>query len=83
MDKNAIRIKYFNEMNKVKDHAALPDDETDNYFDTLLSFLPNDGVLYKYKSLSSFDYVFDSLIKGYIYMPACSELNDRIETFFL
>lgn len=47
----------------------------------LLKCLPNNGKLYKYRSIegTAFDNAFDGLSNGYIYMAKASELNDDLD----
>ena len=48
----------------------------------VLSFLPNGGKLYKYRSIDdpSFANTYNSLNDGYIWLSAASELNDDEDT---
>ena len=48
----------------------------------VLSFLPNGGKLYKYRSIDdpSFTNTYNSLNDGYIWLSAASELNDDEDT---
>lgn len=48
----------------------------------LLSFLPNNGRLYKYRSIEceAFEYAYDGLKNGYIYMARANTLNDDLDS---
>ena len=48
----------------------------------LLAALPNRGKLYKYRSLvgESFDNTYDSLEKGYLWIPSADTLNDDFDS---
>lgn len=51
-------------------------------FDNLLSCMPNGGKLYKYRSLrgKAFDYIYDCLKNGYLWVPKAKDLNDDNDT---
>lgn len=83
MKKEDLRKQYFDDISRIRTYDSLTDEEIEKYFDIILSFLPNNGVLYKYKSLTSFKQTYDSLKNGYLYMPTVTQLNDRIDTTFL
>ena len=57
------------------------EDQIDRMLDRLLKCLPNEGKLYKYRSIEGekFDYTFDGLDKGYIYMARADSLNDDFD----
>ncbi len=58
------------------------DTEVEQILDRLLQCLPNNGKFYKYRSINgkSFQYAYDSLQKGYLWLPKASELNDDLDT---
>ncbi len=60
----------------------LDDGEIAMMLQRVLSFLPNGGKLYKYRSIDnpSFTNTYNSLNEGYIWLSAASELNDDEDT---
>lgn len=58
------------------------DEQIENIFNRLLDALPNNGKLYKYKSVSddkTFTELYDSLSKGYIFLANPSSMNDDLD----
>ena len=67
--------------------TAIDMDEIDCYtieeqYQNLLNALPNEGKLYKYRSLcgQSFSYIYDGLKNGYLWMPSADKLNDDFDS---
>lgn len=58
----------------------LPEKQVSALFDELLTFLPNGGKLYKYKSLESFH--IDELEKKYVWFSSAEYLNDNKDCTF-
>jgi len=54
------------------------DDEILRVLKRLLSCLPNDGKLYKYRPIAgqTFDYAYDALQNGYIWLSTADQFND-------
>lgn len=65
-------------VNKIEDYS---EEEIDRIIERMLEFLPNDGKLYKYKSLEgeSFKNTLESLKEGYIWLAKASSLNDEFD----
>ena len=63
----------------------LSEDIINEQFRLLLSILPNNGKLYKYRSLvgNSFENTYNSLEKGYMWIGKASELNDDADSLFV
>ena len=59
---------------------VITDEEVSDLFDELLKFLPNNGKLYKYKSLESFH--IDELEEKYIWLSSAKNLNDKKDCTF-
>ena len=60
----------------------LTESETDRRLNRLLLCLPNNGKLYKYRSIDgdAFKNAYDGLEKGYLYMAKASTLNDDMDS---
>lgn len=58
------------------------DEDVDRILDRLLLFMPNDGKLYKYRSIEgkAFDNAYSTLEKRYLWVPKANELNDDEDT---
>lgn len=58
-----------------------PDKKVEEIFARLLQCLPNDGKLYKYRSIEreSFLYALDGLQNNYLWMAKASSLNDDLD----
>lgn len=57
------------------------EEEVEEIFARLLQCLPNDGKLYKYRSIEgdAFEYAYDGLESGYLWMARVDTLNDDLE----
>ena len=66
----------------VKKIEEFSNEEVENAFNVLLQILPNEGKLYKYRSIEgkAFDNAFDSLENGYLWLPKAEDLNDDEDT---
>ena len=66
----------------VKTIDEFSDEEVESAFSVLLSVLPNEGKLYKYRSFETdkFKKYYDSLKNGYLWFPQADELNDDFDT---
>lgn len=64
---------------------AIDEENLHAQFDLLLSCIPNNGKLYKYRSLRgrSFTYAYDSLVNGYIWLPTAKTLNDDYDSVLI
>jgi hypothetical protein len=60
----------------------IPNESLDAHCQDLLNALPNEGKLYKYRSLQgkSFNYIYDSLNEGYLWIPSADSLNDDFDS---
>lgn len=74
--------KHFDYLTSQESYKSISHQQIEEIWNRLLSFLPNDGKLYKYKSGvgESFDHIYESLKKEYIYLPNPTELNDKVDT---
>ena len=61
---------------------SFTDAEVEDAFDVLLTLLPNDGKLYKYRSIEkeAFDNYYKALEEGYLWIPPAETLNDDFDT---
>lgn len=82
MDKEELYKEHLGEMFGATDLDSLTDNDVDGILARVLSFLPNNGKLYKYRSIEgeSFEYAYDSLNNGYLYMARANELNDDFDS---
>ena len=57
-------------------------EDVERILDRILQCLPNEGKLYKYRSIEgkAFDNAFDSLKNGYLWLPKAEDLNDDEDT---
>ena len=62
--------------------SDISNENLDGNCQDLLAALPNGGKLYKYRSLvgKSFDNTYDSLEKGYLWIPSADTLNDDFDS---
>jgi hypothetical protein len=60
----------------------IPNESLDAHCQDLLNALPNEGKLYKYRSLQgkSFNYIYESLKEGYLWIPSADSLNDDFDS---
>ena len=66
-------------LSKIENYS---DDKIDHVLNRILQCLPNDGKLYKYRSIEgdSFENTYDSMANGYLWFPKASDLNDDEDT---
>ena len=81
MAKNELYEEHLQEMFGMNLIDNYSDEEIDRVFDRLLQCLPNHGKLYKYRSMEgqAFNYAYDGLEKGYIYLARANTLNDDMD----
>ena len=81
MAKNELYEEHLQEMFGMNLIDNYSDEEIYRVFDRLLQCLPNHGKLYKYRSMEgqAFNYAYDGLEKGYIYLARANtaETNTR------
>ena len=82
MDKEKLYKEHLDEMFGTTALDNLTDKDVDRIIVRILSFLPNKGKLYKYRSIEgqSFEYAYDGLKNGYLYMARANELNDDFDS---
>ena len=78
MDKDLAYEKHWQFIQNVHEIGDITKENLSAQFDVLLSCLPNNGKLYKYRSFcgKSFKYIYDALSNGYLWMPPANSLND-------
>ncbi len=72
--------EYEEKLYSITDRALLTTDKVNALFSELLTVLPNNGKLYKYKALDTFH--IDELIIGYIWFSSAKKLNDNKDCAF-
>ena len=62
--------------------AEIPDEDLNRHCQDLLKAMPNEGKLYKYRSLKgkSFEFIYDSLKNGYLWIPPADSMNDDFDS---
>lgn len=73
--------QHFNEMFSTAGIEKYSPEDVDRILDRLIRCLPNNGKLYKYRSGDgqAFEYAFDGLKNGYLYLPPACDLNDDLD----
>lgn len=81
-DKEALYKAHLDDMFGVVSVDEFSFEKVDAVLARLLQCLPNDGKLYKYRSIEgqAFDYAYDGLEQGYLYMARASSLNDDLDS---
>lgn len=81
-NKEQLYKEHLDEMFGATALDDLAESDIDRIVVRLLSFLPNNGRLYKYRSIEgeSFEYAYDGLKNGYIYMARANTLNDDLDS---
>ena len=69
--------KYLNKVESILEIEKASNKTIDELIDYLISLIPNNGLLYKYRKLED-DYYLDNL--QYIFLPCVSKLNDKVDT---
>ena len=81
MTKDELYKQHLQEVVGIRDIDNYPEKDVERVLDRLLQCLPNDGKLYKYRSIEgqSFDYAYDGLEKGYLWLASANTLNDDMD----
>ena len=72
--------EYEEKLYYITDRSLLTAEKVNELFDELLTVLPNNGKLYKYKALDMFH--IDELEDGYIWFSSAKKLNDNKDCAF-
>lgn len=74
--------EHFEEMTGANNLDEYSEADVDRVLCRLLKCLPNDGKFYKYRKGEGqdFDYAYDTLEKGYIWLAKATTLNDDVDT---
>ena len=82
MDKDQLYTEHLDEMFGTALLDNLTEEDVDRIITRVLCFLPNNGRLYKYRSIegNSFEYAYDGLKNGYLYMARANTLNDDLDS---
>ena len=72
--------EYEEKLYSITDRTMLTADKVNEFFSELLTVLPNNGKLYKYKVLETFH--IDELVVGYIWFSSAKMLNDNKDCAF-
>lgn len=77
-----IYNKHFEEMVGANNLDEYSEADVNRVLNRLLKCLPNDGKFYKYRKSGGqdFDYAYDALKNGYIWLAQASTLNDDVDT---
>lgn len=73
-------LEYEKELYDITYNGIFDEEKTNQLFSHLLSVLPNNGKLYKYKSLKSFH--LDELEEKYVWLSSAKFLNDNNDCAF-
>ena len=81
MTKDELYEQHLQEVVGIRDIDNYPEKDVERVLDRLLQCLPNNGKLYKYRSIEgqSFDYAYDGLEKGYLWVAQAKTLNDDLD----
>lgn len=81
MTKDELYEQHLQEVVGIRDIDNYPEKDVERVLDRLLQCLPNNGKLYKYRSIegNSFDYTYDGLEKGYLWLASANTLNDDMD----
>ena len=73
--------EHLDEIFGIKSVDDFTQEDVDRCLERLIRCIPNDGKLYKYRSVedTQFSYAFDALSKGYLWMASADTLNDDLE----
>ena len=69
--------EYLNKVESISDINSISDTMVSELIENLISVLPNQGKLYKYRTIDSNHYIDDLKC---IYLPKVKKLNDKIDT---
>jgi len=77
-----IYNKHFEEMVGANNLDEYSEADINRVLNRLLKCLPNDGKFYKYRKGEGqdFDYAYDTLKNGYIWLAQATTLNDEVDT---
>ncbi len=76
-----IYKEYENKIYNIKDFSVLKQEEIDDLFNNLLSVLPNNGKLYRYRNINN--NTIDELTNKYLWHSTADKLNDHTDGAFL
>ena len=81
MTKDELYEQHLQEVVGIRDIDNYPEEDVERVLGRLLQCLPNNGKLYKYRSIDgqSFDYAYDGLEKGYLWLARANTLNDDMD----
>lgn len=73
--------EHLQEIFSIADINTYSEEDIEHALDRLLKCLPNNGKLYKYRSIEgqAFDYAYDGLKNGYLWMAKANTLNDDLD----
>lgn len=82
MNKDQLYQEHLDLMFGTTTLENLSESIVDDIITRIIDFLPNNGKLYKYRSIEgeSFDYAYDGLKNGYLYMARANTLNDDFDS---
>lgn len=82
MNKDQLYQEHLDLMFGTTTLENLSESIVDEIITRIIEFLPNNGKLYKYRSIEgeSFDYAYDGLKNGYLYMARANTLNDDFDS---
>jgi len=82
MDRSQLYKEHLDEMFGIIPIDELTEEDVNRIIARLLSFLPNNGKLYKYRSIEgdAFNNAYEGLEQGYIYMARANTLNDDLDS---
>ena len=85
MSKEDAYKKHLDFMRTVTAWDDVTNYKVEEQYPLLFDFLPNDGKLYKYRSLQgkSFSHTYDALKNGYLWIPTADTLNDDFDSIIL
>ena len=75
MTKNLTYKEYEKKLCACYDDSFLTEEKVNELFEELISILPNNGKLYKYKALKTFH--IDELEERYVWFSSAKNLNDK------
>ena len=81
MTKDELYEQHLQEVLSIAKMEDYSEEDVERVLDRLLQCLPNNGKLYKYRSIEgqSFDNAYDSLEKGYLWVAQAKTLNDDLD----
>ena len=81
MKKDELYKEHLQEVLSIAYINTYSEEDIERALDRLLKCLPNNGKLYKYRSIEgqAFDYAYDGLKNGYLWMAKANTLNDDLD----